>query len=107
MNIAPLTAERLSQIEDAGLNASAPPQQLWMDGWLVRLSPGKAKRARCIHAMAAGRLPLAVQHIVVGRAQAMGDEPVCGDGALLVDDRFARQESYLAHGFSVPGPVRT
>ena len=48
----------LSRIEDAGLNASAPPQQLWLDGWLVRFSPGKAKRARCINAVAAGRLPL-------------------------------------------------
>lgn len=42
--------------EDAGLNASAPPQQLWLDGWLVRFSPGKAKRARCINAVASGRL---------------------------------------------------
>ncbi len=36
----------LSRIEDAGINASAPPQQRWVDGWLVRCSPGKAKRAR-------------------------------------------------------------
>lgn len=49
----------LSRIEDAGLNASAPPQQRWMDGWLVRFSPGKAKRARCINAVAEGRMPLA------------------------------------------------
>lgn len=49
----------LSRVEDAGLNASAPPQQRWMDGWLVRTSPGKAQRARCINAVAAGRLPLA------------------------------------------------
>ena len=48
----------LSRIEDAGLNASAPPQQRWLDGWLIRFSPGKAKRARCINAVAAGRLPL-------------------------------------------------
>ena len=48
----------LSRIEDAGLNASAPPQQRWLDGWLLRLSPGKAKRARCVNAVAAGRLPL-------------------------------------------------
>jgi len=48
----------LSRIEDAGLNASAPPQQRWMDGWLLRLSPGKARRARCVNALAAGRLPL-------------------------------------------------
>ena len=48
----------LARIEDASLNASAPPQQRWLDGWLIRFSPGKAKRARCINAMAAGRLAL-------------------------------------------------
>lgn len=48
----------LSRVEDAGLNASAPPQQRWLDGWLVRFSPGKAKRARCVNAVAAGRLAL-------------------------------------------------
>jgi GNAT superfamily N-acetyltransferase len=51
-------AALLSRIEDAGLNASAPPQQRWLDGWLVRFSPGKAKRARCVNAVAAGRLPV-------------------------------------------------
>ena len=49
----------LSRVEDAGLNASAPPQQRWVDGWLLRFSPGKAKRARCINAVADGRLALA------------------------------------------------
>ena len=49
----------LSRIEDAGINASAPPQQRWVDGWLLRYSPGKAKRARCVQAVADGRLPLA------------------------------------------------
>ena len=48
----------LSRIEDAGLNASAPPQQRWIDGWLVRFSPGKAKRARCVNAVAEGQLAL-------------------------------------------------
>ena len=48
----------LSRVEDAGINASAPPQQRWLDGWLLRFSPGKAKRARCIQAVADGRLPL-------------------------------------------------
>lgn len=48
----------LSRIEDAGINASAPPQQRWVDGWLLRYSPGKARRARCVQAVAAGRLPL-------------------------------------------------
>jgi len=46
----------LSRIEDAGLNASAPTQQRWVDGWLLRFSPGKAKRARCVNAVAPGRL---------------------------------------------------
>lgn len=48
----------LSRIEDASLNASAPPQQFWLDGWIVRTSPGKARRARCINAVATGRLPI-------------------------------------------------
>jgi len=34
---------------------SAPPEQRWLDGWLLRFSPGKAKRARCINAVAEGR----------------------------------------------------
>ena len=49
----------LARIEDACLNASAPPQQRWLDGWLVRYSPGKAKRARSINAVASGCLPVA------------------------------------------------
>ena len=61
----------LSRVEDAGLNASAPPQQRWLDGWIVRTSPGKARRARCINAMAPGRLPLADK---LRLAQAMFDE---------------------------------
>jgi ribosomal protein S18 acetylase RimI-like enzyme len=52
-----LAAGLLSRIEDAGLNASAPPQQRWLDGWILRLSPGKAQRARCVNAVAAGCRP--------------------------------------------------
>lgn len=48
----------LACIEDATLNASTPPQQCWIDGWMVRTCPGKAKRARSINAVAAGSLPL-------------------------------------------------
>lgn len=54
----PFSETLLSRVEDASLNASAPPQQLWLDGWLLRSNPGKAKRARCIHALAPGRLAL-------------------------------------------------
>ena len=49
----------LSRVEDASLNAIAPPQQRWLDGWILRYSPGKARRARCVNAVAPGRLPLA------------------------------------------------
>jgi ribosomal protein S18 acetylase RimI-like enzyme len=63
----------LARVEDAGLNASAPPQQRWIDGWLVRFSPGKAKRARCVNAVAAGRLglddKLALANAVFAEAQ--------------------------------------
>ena len=48
----------LSRIEDCSLNASAPPQQRWLDGWLLRFSPGKAKRARCVQTVAKGCWPL-------------------------------------------------
>lgn len=51
-------ARLLARIEDAGLNASAPPQQRMLGGWVLRLSPGKARRARCVNALAVGRLPL-------------------------------------------------
>ena len=54
-----LDAALLARIEDAGLNASAPPQQRWLDGWLLRFSPGKAKRARCVNAVAPGIRPSA------------------------------------------------
>ena len=54
-----MSPSAISRYEDAGLNASAPPQQRLLDGWLLRFSPGKAKRARCVNALAAGRLPLA------------------------------------------------
>ncbi|MGE5616563.1 MAG: GNAT family N-acetyltransferase [Bacillota bacterium] len=46
------------RIEELGLNSSAPPAQLLYDGWLLRLSPGKAKRARSVNAVYASTLPL-------------------------------------------------
>jgi ribosomal protein S18 acetylase RimI-like enzyme len=49
----------LARIEEAGLNASTPPAQRLVGGWLVRLSPGKAKRARCVNAVATPAEPLA------------------------------------------------
>ncbi|MEN9543645.1 MAG: hypothetical protein RLZZ598_478 [Pseudomonadota bacterium] len=48
----------LARVEEAGLNASAPPAQRLVGGWLVRLSPGKAKRARCVNAVSTPSEPL-------------------------------------------------
>ncbi len=66
----------LSRIEDAGLNASAPPQQRWVDGWLLRFSPGKAKRARCVNAVAAGRLPVAERLVACAQVFAQAQLPL-------------------------------
>ncbi|MFG6447753.1 GNAT family N-acetyltransferase [Roseateles sp. BYS180W] len=44
--------------EAAGLQASAAPGEAELEGWLLRLSPGKAKRSRCINPLAAGTLAL-------------------------------------------------
>ncbi|HET9651707.1 MAG TPA: GNAT family N-acetyltransferase [Usitatibacter sp.] len=46
------------RLEELGLNSSTPPGQLLYDGWLLRMLPGKAKRARCVNAMYPSTLPL-------------------------------------------------
>lgn len=50
---------RAQAIEAAALASTEPAQQRRYDGWLLRYSPGKAKRARSINAVEAGLLPLA------------------------------------------------
>lgn len=47
-----------ARFEDAGLTCSQPPQQSIYDGWLLRYSPGKAKRAKSVNAVGVGQLPL-------------------------------------------------
>ena len=49
----------LRRIEEAGLNALQTQRQLFYDGWLLRLSDGKAKRARSVNAVFGSTLPLA------------------------------------------------
>ena len=66
----------LSRVEDAGLNASAPPQQRWLDGWLVRFSPGKAKRARCVNAVAQGRLSMQEKFVLCQQVFAEAQLPL-------------------------------
>ena len=48
-----------ARIEEAGLNALQTQRQLFYDGWLLRLSAGKARRARSVNAHFGSTLPLA------------------------------------------------
>ena len=48
----------LLRIEEAGLNALQTQRQLFYDGWLLRISPGKAKRGRSVNAYFASTLPV-------------------------------------------------
>jgi len=47
-----------ARIEDASLSVAQPSQQSFFDGWVLRYSAGKAKRARSINAIGAGVLSL-------------------------------------------------
>ena len=47
------------RLEELSLNSSAPPGQLLYDGWLLRLAPGKAKRARSVNAVYPSALAVA------------------------------------------------
>ncbi len=46
------------RLEELTLNSSAPPGQILYDGWLLRFSAGKAKRARSVNALYPSLLPL-------------------------------------------------
>jgi GNAT superfamily N-acetyltransferase len=46
------------RIEEAGLNTMQTQRQLFYDGWLLRVSPGSAKRARSVNACFGSSLPL-------------------------------------------------
>jgi len=48
-----------ARIEEAGLNAMQTQRQIFYDGWLLRLSPGAAKRGRSVNAHFGSSLPLA------------------------------------------------
>jgi len=50
-----------ARIEEAGLNALQTRRQLFYDGWLLRLAPGKARRARSVNAHFGSTLPLPVK----------------------------------------------
>lgn len=46
------------RIEEAGLNALQTQSQVFYDGWILRVSPGRAKRARSVSAHFGSTLPL-------------------------------------------------
>ena len=48
----------LRRVEEVGLNALQTQRQLFYDGWLLRLSPGKARRARSVNSHFGSTLPL-------------------------------------------------
>jgi GNAT superfamily N-acetyltransferase len=66
----------LRRVEEIGLNALQTQQQLFYDGWLLRLSPGKAKRARSVNAFFGSTLPLPHKIAYCERVYAEHDLPL-------------------------------
>lgn len=66
----------LRRLEEAGLNGAATPRQVLYDGWLLRMSPGKAKRARSVNAHFPSTLPLAEKIDCCERLYAMHGLPL-------------------------------
>jgi len=68
------------RLEELGLNSSTPPGQLLYDGWLLRMLPGKAKRARSVNAVYPSTLALerkidALAFAVTGPSTNEWDQP--------------------------------
>ena len=93
-----------ARLEDAGLSSSQPPQQAIYDGWLLRYSPGKAKRARSVNAVGAGRISLDAKLVSVEAFYRRAglpclyritpySQPAALDGALAAAGYIAREET--------------
>jgi ribosomal protein S18 acetylase RimI-like enzyme len=85
------------RIEEAGLNASATSRSIWYDGWLVRFSPGKAKRARCINAIAPSHLPLTEKLAFVKSFYERQDLPLMFRITSLQDAAFDAQLAAMGY----------
>jgi GNAT superfamily N-acetyltransferase len=66
----------LRRVEEVGLNALQTQRQLFYDGWLLRISPGKARRARSVNAYFGSTLPLAQKIDYCERIYERRDLPV-------------------------------
>ena len=71
-----MSAPDAARVEEAGLNALQTQRQLFYDGWLLRLSPGKAKRARSVTAHFGSSRPLREKIDYCERMYAARDLPV-------------------------------
>lgn len=66
----------LRRVEEVALNALQTQRQLFYDGWLLRVSPGKARRARSVNAHFGSTLPLARKIDYCERLYEQRDLPV-------------------------------
>jgi ribosomal protein S18 acetylase RimI-like enzyme len=58
IEIASFAGLDLRRVEEVGLNALQTQRQFFYDGWLLRVSPGKARRARSVNAHFGSSLPI-------------------------------------------------
>jgi GNAT superfamily N-acetyltransferase len=65
----------IARVEEAGLNALQTQRQMFYDGWLLRLSPGSAKRARSVNAHFGSTRPLDEKIVYCERLYAARDLP--------------------------------
>ena len=56
-----MTGLDLRRVEEASLNALQTQRQYFYDGWVLRVSPGKARRARSVNAHFGSTLPIATK----------------------------------------------
>ena len=69
------TEINLRRLEEISQNASRPDRGLMIDGWSVGLSPGLAKRSRCVNAFYPSARPFEVNFTAARAAYAKADLP--------------------------------
>jgi GNAT superfamily N-acetyltransferase len=66
----------LRRVEEVSLNALQTQRQYFYDGWVLRVSPGKARRARSVNAHFGSTLPIAEKIAYCERLYRARDLPV-------------------------------